>query len=111
MVLIRATQYHMQVVETWEPRITGPMTTGSRLESCSREEEQMFGVATARCPGQEACRLKEPTHHVLQRMGIGGHHPDGSGPLVVLLVETFIEVWVVEQPERDDRGEMFVTVK
>lgn len=31
-------------------------------------------------------------------MGVGGHHADGGGPLVVLLVETLIEVWLVEEP-------------
>lgn len=57
VVLIRATQYHMQVVETWEPRITGPITTGIRLESCSREEEQIFVFVMARCPDVEPCSL------------------------------------------------------
>lgn len=42
-------------------------------------------------------------------MGVGGHHADGGGPLMVLLVETFIEVWLVEQPER--RGQMFMPVR
>lgn len=47
--------------------------------------------------------LNASTHQVLQRMGVGGHHSNGSRPLMVLLVEMFIEVWMVEQPER---GEM-----
>lgn len=109
VVLIRATQYHMQVVETWDPRITGPMTTGSKLENCSREKD-IFGFVTARGTGTELCGLGEPTHHVLQRMGVGGHHSDGSGPLMVLLVETFIKVWMVEQPERR-QGKMFMLLE
>ena len=32
VVLIRATQYHRQVVVRWEPRSTGPSATGSMLE-------------------------------------------------------------------------------
>lgn len=32
VVLTRATQYHMEVVDTWEPRRTGPLTTGNKLE-------------------------------------------------------------------------------
>lgn len=44
--------------------------------------------------------LSASTHHVLQRVGVGGHQADGGGPLVVLLVEPFVEDWIVEQPER-----------
>lgn len=54
--------------------------------------------------------LKVSTHHVLQRMGVGGHHADGGGPLMVLLVETFIEVWLVEQPGRGG-GETLMAVR
>lgn len=95
-MLIRATQYHMEVVETCEPRITGPMTTGSRLDSCSREQECVFGFESAKCAETEPVS----THHVLQRMGVGGHQANGGGPLMVLLVEPFVEHWIVEQPER-----------
>lgn len=49
-------------------------------------------------------------HHVLQRVGVGGHHTNGSGPLVVLLVEAFVEVWMVEQPE-GRQGQMLMLVK
>lgn len=43
-------------------------------------------------------------------MGVGGHHANGGGPLMVLLVETFVEVWLVEQPERGG-GETFMLVR
>lgn len=38
VVLNRARQYHRLVVVRWEPRITGPISTGSVLESYSSEE-------------------------------------------------------------------------
>lgn len=37
LVLTRARQYHMVVVDRWEPRITGPATTGSMFESYRTE--------------------------------------------------------------------------
>lgn len=43
VVLNRARQYHRLVVVRWEPRITGPISTGSVLESCSREERHTHG--------------------------------------------------------------------
>jgi len=39
------------------------------------------------------------SHQVLQRMSVNGHDSDGSGPLVVLFVETLVEVGAVEQPD------------
>lgn len=39
------------------------------------------------------------THHMLQRMSVDGDHSDGSGPLMVLLVEMFVEAGMVEQSE------------
>lgn len=44
-------------------------------------------------------------------MGVGGHYPNGGGPLMVLLVEAFIEVWMVEQPEeRGGGGDVYAGV-
>lgn len=68
----------------------------------------MLGFVTSRGVSHGPLRtLKVSTHHMLQRMGVGGHHADGGGPLVVLLVETFIEVWLVEQPERRGGGDVY----
>lgn len=110
VVLIRATQYHMEVVDTCEPRITGPMTTGSKLESCSRRRANAWVCDSSGVSHGPLRTLKVSTHHVLQRMGVGGHHANGGGPLMVLLVETFVEVWLVEQPERGG-GETFMLVR
>lgn len=39
---------------------------------------------------------------MLQRMSVDGDDSNGSGPLVVLLVETLVEAGLVEQPERKE---------
>lgn len=44
-------------------------------------------------------------HHMLQRMSVDGDDSDGSGPLMVLLVEMLVEAGMVEQPERKDEDE------
>lgn len=36
---------------------------------------------------------------MLQRVGVDGDHPDGSGPLMVLLVDVLVEGRVVEESE------------
>ena len=59
--------------------------------------------------GQKMKREEEEAvgYHVLQRMSVDGDDSDGSGPLMVLFVEMFVEAGMVEQPERkDDQSHM-----
>lgn len=48
VVLTRARQYHRVVVVRWDPRITGPATTGSMLEIYSKEEHVKYDEARGR---------------------------------------------------------------
>lgn len=41
---------------------------------------------------------------MLQRMSVDGDDSDGSGPLMVLLVEMLVEAGMVEEPDRKDEG-------
>lgn len=42
----------------------------------------------------------ENTHHMLQRMSVGGNNSDRSGPLMVLFVVMLVEAGMVEQPDK-----------
>ena len=53
--------------------------------------------------------LQHMAHHVLQRVGVDGHHPDGGGPFVVLLMDVLVEGRVVEEPGRGGEASGSIT--